>query len=173
MSDKTYDLPIGEVAKVLDKSDRQVRRYVKEKRLSAKPMRIDGHIKLLFSRDEVLAFRDGGATEVSSPEIDEEMVIDAQLVGDGDGMDVQSIDATVMGAGSGDGGAVKYAIDALKEQIAELRQENRELQSQLQNVSGLVGFWQGKAEVLQDEVKMLNPAPKAKRSLWAWFWGKA
>lgn len=173
-----YDIPINEVAKILDKSDRQVRRYVKENRLKAKPVRIDGHIKLMFNRDEVMSFKDGNVTPVIDADRDTGNVyVDAQLIDDMDEIDDQVSEAKVIDNSEfTESAAVKYVIDALKEQIQDLRKENQELHYQLEQRSGLVGFWQGKAEVLQEEVKALAPVPKEeepkpeqKKSFWR-FW---
>ena len=163
MNDNTvYDVPINEVAKILDKSDRQVRRYVKERRLNAKPIRVDGHIKLLFNHEEVVAFKDNtGRPDVVTPQ-GEPTYIDAQLIDDTEYPESQVQEAKIIdGADAGDGTPVKYVIDILKEQIDNLRKENQDLHYQLEQRSGLVGFWQGKAEVLQEEVKALSPVPKA------------
>lgn len=173
-----YDVPINEVAKIIDKSDRQVRRYVKERRLHAKPIRVDGHIKLLFNREEVVAFKDNsGRADVIIPQ-GEPVFVDAQLIDDMEDLESPVQEAKLLDGGdTGDGTAVKYVIDILKEQIDNLRKENQDLHYQLEQRSGLVGFWQGKAEVLQEEVKALAPAskpeepeePKQERSWWK-FW---
>lgn len=173
-----YDIPINEVAKILDKSDRQVRRYVKERRLNAKPIRIDGHIKLLFNHEEVVAFRDGsGRPDVIIPQ-NEPTYIDAQLMDDLEDLESPVQEAKLLdGPENSDGTPVKYIIDILKEQIDNLRKENQDLHYQLEQRSGLVGFWQGKAEVLQEEVKALSPVPKpeepepkpTKKPIWK-FW---
>lgn len=60
---------------------------------------------------------------------------------------------------------VKYVIDSLMEQIKELRAENRELHYQLEQRSGQVGFLQGRVETLQEELKMLAPAPKTREEI--------
>ncbi|MHB0912084.1 MAG: helix-turn-helix domain-containing protein [Armatimonadota bacterium] len=146
MNERAYDLPITEVAKILEKSDRQVRRYVKERRLAAKPVRIDGHIKLMFNKDEVEAFRDGASAEGIFGESGTEILVDAQLI------DRQESEP-----------AVKYVIDALRDQLNELRDENKDLHYQLEQRSGQVGFLQAKIEDLQEEVKALAPAPKEER----------
>lgn len=155
MNGVVYDVPISEVAKVLDKSDRQVRRYVKAQRLVAQPMRIDGHIKLMFNRNEVLAFKDGSPGGVFG-ESGREIVVDAKLIeesGNGAGKS-----ESVQVADTGDMGAVKYVIDALKDQINEMRTENSDLHYQLEQRSGQVGFLQGKVKILEEELKMLMPA---------------
>lgn len=58
MGEVVYDMSIKEASEVLDKSDRQIRRYVKANRLKAKPVRVDGHIKLMFNREQVLSFKE-------------------------------------------------------------------------------------------------------------------
>lgn len=166
MNDNTvYDVPINEVAKILDKSDRQVRRYVKERRLNAKPIRVDGHIKLLFNHDEVVAFKDNSGRPDAATQQGEPTYIDAQLMDDLEDLESPVQQAKIIdGADAGDGTPVKYVIDILKEQIDNLRKENQDLHYQLEQRSGLVGFWQGKAEVLQEEVKALSPIPKPEES---------
>lgn len=174
-----YDVPINEVAKMLDKSDRQVRRYVKERRLRARPIRIEGHVRLMFNRDEVAAFRDAAVRPEAGATQDAPLYVDAQLIDDVEDLDPPISEATILdGPDNGDSGAVKYVIDVLKEQIDNLRKENQDLHYQLEQRSGLVGFWQGKAEVLQEEVKALAPVPKPDepsaqpaRSWWQKFWG--
>lgn len=162
-----YDMPINEVVKILDKSDRQVRRYVKEKSLRAKPVRIDGHIKLMFSRDEVIAFSERFSRESVSDDSGTEIVIDAQLIGNNGNGAKELKEITVIDTLDIDeGNAVRYAIDALKEQISDLKQENKDLHYQLEQRSGQVGFLQGKIEALQDEVKALMPAPKPEHTPW-------
>ncbi|MHB1455727.1 MAG: helix-turn-helix domain-containing protein [Armatimonadota bacterium] len=178
MNDNTvYDVPINEVAKILDKSDRQVRRYVKERRLNAKPIRVDGHIKLLFNHKEVVAFKDNsGRPDAVTPQV-EPTFIDAQLIDDMEDLELPVQEAKIIdGADTSDGTPVKYVIDILKDQIDNLRKENQDLHYQLEQRSGLVGFWQGKAEVLQEEVKALSPVPKPeeepkpiKKPIWK-FW---
>jgi len=168
-----YDVLINEVAKILDKSDRQVRRYVKERRLNAKPVRVDGHIKLLFNRDEVVAFKDNsGRAEVIVPQ-NETVYVDAQLMDDIEDKESPVQEAKLLDSvDNGDGTPVKYVIDILKEQIDDLRKENQDLHYQLEQRSGLVGFWQGKAEVLQEEVKALAPIPKSEEPQPAKPWWK-
>ncbi|MHB1000992.1 MAG: hypothetical protein ACYC27_17255 [Armatimonadota bacterium] len=171
MSDSiVYDVPIHEVVKILDKSDRQVRRYAKERRIKAKPVRVDGHIKLMFNRDEVMAFRDGNVRpdmdtveDIKDDKVDNDaqVYVDAQLIDDIPEPDIQVTEGRIVdNTEFNESTAVKYVIDALKEQIHELRDENKELHYQLEQRSGLVGFWQGKAEVLQEEIKALAPVPK-------------
>jgi len=158
MDDIVYDMPISEVAKILEKSDRQVRRYVKEKRLTAKPVRVDGHIKLMFNREETLAYKERLARRDSFREPTHEIIADTHLVEDRAGArhetDVPPPDIANLGESS----AVKYVVDVLCEQIQELRKENQELHYQLEQRSGQVGFLQGKVESLQEEMKMLMPA---------------
>ncbi|HUV04954.1 MAG TPA: hypothetical protein VMX94_07575 [Armatimonadota bacterium] len=158
MDNAVYDVPIGEVARILEKSDRQVRRYVKQRRLTAKPVRVDGHIKLMFNREETLAYKERLAHKGFSRESAREIIADTHLIGDTGGAR-REIDAPqVSDADMGESGAVKYVIDTLREQIQELRKENQELHYQLEQRSGQVGFLQGKVEFLQEEVKMLMPA---------------
>ena len=158
MDDIVYDTPIGEVAKILDKSDRQVRRYVREKRLIAKPVRVDGRVKLMFNREETLAYKERLARRDFSREPANEIIADARLIEDGDG-DRREADASLVDiADLGESSAVKYVVDVLREQIRELRQENQELHYQLEQRSGQVGFLQGKVETMQEELKMLMPA---------------
>ncbi|MBP6965003.1 MAG: helix-turn-helix domain-containing protein [Armatimonadetes bacterium] len=173
MSDIVYDLPIREVAEMLDKSDRQVRRYVKEKKLPARAVRIEGHVRLMFNSDDVRAFRqrfneEGILTsEEMSPE--EGVIIDAQLI-DRPREGSESEDETVIDAYDvPDSGAVKYVIDVLKEQISELRDENRRLHREVEERAGLIGFWQGRAEILQEEVKALMPIPKPEDEKMPWY----
>jgi DNA segregation ATPase FtsK/SpoIIIE-like protein len=160
MSDVVYDLPIKEVAGILDKSDRQVRRYVKEKKLKARAVRVDGHPRLMFNTDEVQAFRERFSEEgilTAEFESEGEIIVDARIVegsDDGHESDVEAVTDTP------DTGAVKYVIDALREQLKEVRDENRDLHYQLEQRSGQVGFLQGRVETLQDELKMLMPAQK-------------
>lgn len=154
MNDVVYDMPISEVAGTLGKSDRQVRRYVKERRLTAKPTRVDGHIKLMFSKDEVIAFGER-PPKSEGPEI----LVDGQLL-EGDAGDEPGI-AGITGMDDGESAAVKYVIDALREQIHGLREENKDLHYQLEQRSGQVGFLQGKVEALEDEMKALMPAKPA------------
>lgn len=159
MGDVVYDVPISEVAKILDKSDRQIRRYVKERRLKARPVRVDGHVKLMFSREEVLAYKERQERMDSDAEPPREVVVDARLLdrddnNDGSEEPVSVVDTAQVTTAD----AVKYVIDALREQIKTLQAENRELHYQLEQRSGQVGFLQGKVEALQDELKMLMPA---------------
>lgn len=159
MKDAVYDMPISEVTEILDKSDRQVRRYVKEKRLKAIPVRVDGHIKLMFNREEVLAYKerlDGGDGLHDEPR---EVVADTRLIDEDspqEGSESKIADMEI--AGPTADSAVKYVIDALREQIRELRKENQELHYQLEQRSGQVGFLQGRVETLQEELKMLMPS---------------
>lgn len=152
------DISINEVAKILDKSDRQVRRYVKERRLKSKQVRVDGHVKLMFSREDVEEFKlqftpegvfAGEAREVVTDAPVAEAVPEAEPV-----EIVESVAAE-------DSLAVKYVIDVLREQIAHLNDENKDLHYQLEQRSGQVGFLQGQIDALQTEVKMLAPAAKA------------
>lgn len=166
MNDVVYDVPIREVAKILDKSDRQVRRYVKAKKLNARPVRISGHIKLMFNRDQVQAFGErlvrGGVFGDSGREV----VADAQLIEHDD--DAAGREPAVSGVDDMVGGepaAVKYVIDALGEQIRELRKDNRELHYQLEQRSGQVGFLQGKVETLEEEMKMLMPSAASQEEI--------
>lgn len=157
MTQSANKITIAEVAKLLDKSDRQIRRYVKERRLKADSVRVDGHVKLLFHRGEVEAFKSGLAPE--RPVEEETDIVDAEFVGeDSDGEDTGHPDGTDV-IPDIDGG-VKYVVDALCEQLGALRTENRELHYQLEQRSGQVGFLQAKIETLQEEVKALAPAPK-------------
>jgi hypothetical protein len=154
-----YDVPISEVAAILDKSDRQVRRYVKERRLNARSIRIDGHIKLMFHRDEVEAFKGKFTPEgMLSGEV-KQTVQESPASTEAE----QSVpeDVTVIQAETTEEPpAAKYVIDVLRDQLIDLRKENRELHYQLEQRSGQVGFLQGQIEALQAEVKMLAPAPK-------------
>jgi predicted RNase H-like nuclease (RuvC/YqgF family) len=170
MNDAVYDMPISEVAAVLDKSDRQIRRYVKEKRLKAVPVRVDGHVKLMFNREEVLAYKEKLMSGDSQNRPHAEIIADTKLVEEANWTEVEeakSNDAEVYDAAFDS--TVKYVIDALREQIRELRKENQELHYQLEQRSGQVGFLQGKVEALQEELKMLMPPPqeeKARRKPW-------
>lgn len=155
MSEVVYDMPIGEVAKVLGKSDRQVRRYVKERRLMARPTPIDGHIKLMFSKDEVVSFSERPSKPTGSPEI----LVDGRLLEGHDSGEPGIAGITDMDdSGSA---AVKYVIDVLREQISDLRKDNQDLHYQLEQRSGQVGFLQGKVEALEEEMKALMPARPA------------
>lgn len=178
-----YNITITEAAKILDKSDRQVRRYVKERKLKAKSMRVGGYVRLMFNKDEVIAFRDGSSNPAEA---------NVQQTIEGQDVDIMTAADSVEDVKEEakpnvyDGQAVKYAMDILKEQIDNLRKENQELQTRLERQSGATGFWQGKAEALQVELKALMPipkteaeeseavnaeAPKPKKSWWRWFWG--
>lgn len=168
MSEVVYDVPISEVAKILSKSDRQVRRYVKVRRLKAKPVRIQGHLKLMFSRDEVESFKEHFSAEGIFGESGHEIIVDAQFIdqadeGDTSASESDTIDISELG--TGEASSVKYAIDALREQIRDLRVENKDLHYQLEQRSGQVGFLQGKVETLQEDMKMLMPAVKAQEEL--------
>lgn len=161
MNDKPYDITIGDVAKILDKSDRQVRRYVKEHRLKANPVRVDGHVKLMFSKQEVEAFKTKLSPE--RPLQDEtlgDVVMEAVLVDESDVNASTSGTDDIIGITPDVDTGVKYVVDALKEQLDALRQENRDLHYQLEQRSGQVGFLQAKIETLQEEVKALAPAVK-------------
>lgn len=157
MTEVVYDMNISEVASTLGKSDRQVRRYVKEKRLKSVPQRVDGHIKLMFNREEVLEFAEqqglppGPEVVVDARLVDKESDGEPEIVGISDVIDINDSEPT----------AVKYVIDALKDQIAELRKENRELHYNLEQRSGQVGFLQSKVETLQEEMKALMPSEAA------------
>jgi len=166
MDDIVYDVPIGEVAKLLDRSDRQVRRYVKANGLKARPVRVDGHVKLMFNRDEIAEFserlRRGGAFKGSEREI----VVDARLIeGRDEKLEQERVISAAERTESAEPGAVRYVMDALREHIRELQSENRELHYQLEQRSGQVGFLQGKVESLESEVKMLAPAPKSQEEI--------
>ena len=166
MNDVVYDVRIKEVAKILDKSDRQVRRYVKARRLNAMPLRVDGHIRLMFNRGQVIAFRERVLSDGAFRESGREIIADTHLIGDGDSATTQGAEATVaQGADIGQSGAVKYVVDALREQIGELQKENRDLHYQLEQRSGQVGFLQGRVEILQDELKMLAPAAESQEEI--------
>ena len=173
MSDVVYDLPIKEVAEMLDKSDRQVRRYVKEKKLKARAIRVDGHHRLMFNTEEVLAFKERFTEEgilSTESDADQDVILEAQIVeGSDDGHQPETVESDLDMADIGDTGAVKYVIDALREQISELRDENRELHQELQRHSGLIGFWQGKAELLQEEMKALMPVKKPEDEKKPWY----
>ncbi len=159
MNDVVYDLPIKEVAEILDKSDRQVRRYVKERKLKARAVRVDGHPRLMFNTDEVQAFRERFSDEgILTAEFESEGQIIVEGSDDGQEMDGDSVTDTP-DIGGGDG-AVKYVIDALRAELKDARDENRDLHYQLEQRSGQVGFLQGRVESLQDELKMLMPAQK-------------
>lgn len=148
MSEVVYDMPIGEVVGILEKSDRQVRRYVKANKLQPKPLRIDGHVKLMFNRDEVLSFKERLTAEGVFGRSGREVVVNSRLTDESGAAVVDS----------GDAPPVKYVIDALREQIKDIQHENRDLHYQLEQRSGQVGFLQGKVEALQEELKMLMPA---------------
>lgn len=158
MNEVVYDVPICEVAKVLEKSDRQVRRYVKSERLKAKPIRIDGHIKLMFNRDEVLMLKKGIPDEGVFGQSGREILVDARLVEDGGNRVTRKKTAVEDDADAVESNAVKYVIDALREQIKELQTENKDIHYQLEKRSGQVGFLQGKVETLEEEMRMLMPA---------------
>ena len=154
MSEVVYDMPISEVAGVLGKSDRQIRRYVKKRRLTARPTQVDGHIKLMFSKDEVTAFSERPAKTEGS-----EVLVDGQLLEGHDGGDPGI--AGITDIDDSESAAVKYVIDVLREQIHDLRQENKDLHYQLEQRSGQVGFLQGKVETLEEEMKALMPSRQA------------
>jgi hypothetical protein len=159
MTETTIEITIADVAKILDKSDRQVRRYVKERRLKANPVRVDGHVKLMFNREEVEAFQARISPDHPSPQESAHVVMDGVLVdevSDDDDIERSDDNAVTMDV---DGG-VKYVVDALREQLDALRTENRDLHYQLEQRSGQVGFLQAKIETLQEEVKALAPAKK-------------
>jgi hypothetical protein len=164
MSDIVYDVPIKKVAEILDKSDRQVRRYVKEKKLKARAIRVDGHARLMFNSDDVQAFKErfseDGILSVEGFESDGQIIVDARIVEGSDGGSQAESDDFIDSAAADEGGAVKYVIDALRDQITDLRDENRDLHHQLEQRSGQVGFLQGRVETLQEELKMLMPAQK-------------
>ena len=153
MSEAVYDMPISEVARVLGKSDRQVRRYVKDQRLTAQPTQIHGHVKLMFSKDEVVAF--GERPSKVGPEV----LVDGQLL-DGHDSGEPGI-AGIAGIDDGESVAIRYVMDAFKEQIRDLRKESKDLHYQLEQRSGQVGFLQGKVEALEEEMKALMPAKPA------------
>lgn len=173
MNDVVYDLPIKEVADILDKSDRQVRRYVKERKLKARAVRVDGHVRLMFNTDDVLVFKERfneeGILTENAPQPEDRVIIDARIVEGSDGGDEPVVEAVADTSDVGDGAAVKYVIDALREQITELRDENRELHQELQRHSGMIGFWQGKAELLQEEMKALMPVQKPEDTKKPWY----
>jgi len=160
MNDAVYDITIGEVAKILDKSDRQVRRYVKERRLKAQPVRVDGHIKLMFSKEEVDAFKQHFTPEGMFGESGREIVVDP---GNIDTEDVETDEPVIEAVTVDSADAVKYVVDVLREQITNLRDENKDLHYQLEQRSGQVGFLQGQIESLQGEIKALSPIPKAEQ----------
>jgi len=164
MNDVVYDVPIKKVAEILDKSDRQVRRYVKERKLNARAVRIEGHVRLMFNAGQVEAFREHfseeGILTAGEFELNREMIIDARVVEGSDGGAEADGDDVVDASVTGGDGAVKYVIDALLGQISGLRDENRDLHYQLEQRSGQVGFLQGKVESLQEEMKALMPAQK-------------
>jgi len=151
MNDTVYDMPISEVAKALGKSDRQVRRYVKERRLKAKPTPVDGRIKLMFRTDEVLAFSEQ-PTKSAGPQI----LVDGQLLEGRDGGEPGI--AGITGIDDGESVSIKYVMDTFREQIRDLRKETKDLHYQLEQRSGQVGFLQGKVEALEEEMKALMPA---------------
>lgn len=156
MTDAVYDMTIKDAVEILEKSDRQVRRYVKAGRLRAKPVRIDGHVKLMFNEEELLAFKETLAAEGAFGESGRQIVIDGHFVGE-DAIDAEGGSAPESRSLE-NADAVKYVIDALREQIQELQKENKELHYQLEQRSGQVGFLQGKIDALQEEIKMLMPA---------------
>ena len=166
MNEIVYDIAIREVAKILDKSDRQVRRYVKAKGLEARPVRINGHMKLMFNRDEVEAFKGRFTGEGVFAESGRRVVADTQLleegrvVAEGAGDDVDTTTRDV-----GESATIKYVIDALGEHVKHLQAENKELHYQLEQRSGQVGFLQGKVETLEEEMKMLMPAPESREEI--------
>jgi len=151
-----YDIPISEVAKILDKSDRQIRRYVKERRLMAKPVRVDGHVKLMFARTEVDAFKEMFTPEGIFAGESKDVQPSQEVPESEEPISVDVIDASPMEESQ----TVKYVIDVLKDQIDQLRKENNDLHYQLEQRSGQVGFLQGQIESLQAEVKMLMPMAK-------------
>jgi len=154
MSEVVYDMPISEVARVLGKSDRQVRRYVKGRRLEAKPTQVDGHVKLMFRKDEVIAFGERPAKPMG-PEI----LVDGQSLQGHEGNESGIVEIT--GIDDGESAAVKYVIDVLREQIHDLGKENVNLHYQLEQRSGQVGFLQGRVEALEEEMKALMPSEQA------------
>lgn len=169
-----YDMPIGEVANILVKSDRQVRRYVKAKRLRSKPVRIGGHLKLMFNKEQVIAFKESLEAQEQVAEYTEQIIADTHLINDTSSQeknDNDDIDEVVLEEEK----PVKYVIDVLKEQINDMRKDNKDLHYQLEQRSGQVGFLQGKVETLEEEVKMLAPVPKPEeekieKSWWQRFW---
>ena len=163
MTEAVYDVPISEVASLLEKSDRQVRRYVKGRRLEAQPVRIQGHLKLMFNREEVLTFRERFSEGGFFGDSGREIVVDAHLVEDE--TDTGSAPISDVDADAPAASAVKYVIDALREQITDLQKENRELHYQLEQRSGQVGFLQGKVEAIQEEMKMLMPASGSREEI--------
>lgn len=164
MSDIVYDLPIKEVAEILDKSDRQVRRYVKQRKLSPRAVRVEGHVRLMFNAEQVQAFKERfseeGIPTVEGFQSDKEIIVDARIVEGSDGGSEPEEQDVIDTAATGGDGAVKYVIDALSEQLKDVRDENRDLHYQLEQRSGQVGFLQGRVETLQEELKMLMPAQK-------------
>lgn len=163
MTELVYDVPISEVASLLEKSDRQVRRYVKGRRLEAQPVRIQGHMKLMFNRDEVLTFRERLSEGGFFGDSGREIVVDAHLVEDEGSPESEPV--VTFSDDSPEASAVKYVIDALREQITDLHKENRELHYQLEQRSGQVGFLQGKVEAIQEEMKMLMPASESREEI--------
>ena len=162
MTEVVYDVPISEAAKILEKSDRQVRRYVKEKRLKARPVRVDGHIKLMFSREELDMYKERLTQGEYFGDTGREIVVDAQLIDEAEGSTEARQEPEVIVLDEVDSAvAVKYVIDAMKEQIHNLRKENKDLYYQLEQRSGQVGFLQGRIEGLQEEIKALMPVPKS------------
>lgn len=164
MGEVVYDMSIKEASEVLDKSDRQIRRYVKANRLKAKPVRVDGHIKLMFNREQVLSFKETLMKESTFEEPKNKVLIDAKLINKTIAEEPEE-NAIIEGIVPDASDHVKYVIDSLMEQIKELRAENRELHYQLEQRSGQVGFLQGRVETLQEELKMLAPAPKTREEI--------
>ena len=144
MGEVVYDVPISEASKILEKSDRQVRRYVKEELAADRERLMEGEY-----------FGESGR----------EIVVDAQLIGEAEEVveatevDEQDVIVTEQAVGMAESG-VKYAIDALTEQLRHLREENRELHERLEKTYAQTGFLQGKVEQLEKEVLMLMPAVK-------------
>ncbi|MDH7482239.1 MAG: hypothetical protein QHH26_09755 [Armatimonadota bacterium] len=166
MNEVIYDMSIKEASEILEKSDRQIRRYVKANRLKARPVRVDGHIKLMFNREQVLNFKETLMKESALGESDNKIMVDAKLINKAtDGESEKDETAVIDGIASIAPDHIKYVIDTLLEQIKELRAENRELHYQLEQRSGQVGFLQGRVETLQEELKMLAPAPKTREEI--------
>lgn len=168
MEEIVYDIPISEVAKLLDKSDRQVRRYVKEKQLKVRSVRVGGHKRLMFNRDDILSFRERVSAGAPQKERAQAEVIEGQVVeGDDGARQIEDAEAAAMESEMPP--AVKYVIDALTSEIKELKKESKELHYQLEQRSGQVGFLQGKVEILQEELKMLAPAQKEEDAKKPWY----
>lgn len=157
MDDNVYDVPISEAVEILEKSDRQVRRYVRDKLIKAIPLRVQGHVKLMFNREELVAFKERLAQGGTFGKLGYEGVAHVRSGEDNNTGSAATHDVK--------DASIRYVVDALLEQIRELRKENQELYYQLEQRSGQVGFLQAKVETLKEELKMLMPPQKEREEV--------